>query len=161
MCHTVNLVGGATCWAIGTSELEKPYVKTSRKATVLHLKKYLCKKLNLGRASDVCHPLRLESVHGQLLTGVRPTRICVDGTECSWTSCTTARSWARSTRSSLSSARGGLARRANLSCTTARPSSATEARTPPFPLYTTPCCISTVWLEIDPTKPLNGQRSRR
>jgi len=42
---------------------------------VLHLKKYLCKKLNLGRASDVCHPLRREQARGQRLTGrARPPR---------------------------------------------------------------------------------------
>ena len=41
--------------------LEKPFIKTSSKATVLHLKKYLCKKLNVNAASDVRCPSSLPS----------------------------------------------------------------------------------------------------
>jgi len=33
--------------------LEKPYLRTSRNITVLHLKKFLCKKLELEKPNDV------------------------------------------------------------------------------------------------------------
>ena len=33
--------------------LEKPYLKTSRNVTVLHLKKFLCQKLELEKPNDV------------------------------------------------------------------------------------------------------------
>lgn len=34
-------------------KLEKPYIRTSARATILHLKKFLAKKLNLHRPEDV------------------------------------------------------------------------------------------------------------
>ena len=35
------------------TKLEKPYIRTSSKATILHLKKFLTKKLNLEKPEDV------------------------------------------------------------------------------------------------------------
>jgi hypothetical protein len=42
---------------------ERPYLKTSRRATVVHLKKYLCKKLGLPDTSGVCPFLSLSPSH--------------------------------------------------------------------------------------------------
>ena len=37
----------------GPLGLDKPFIKTSSKATVMHLKKYLCKKLGVGAPTEV------------------------------------------------------------------------------------------------------------
>lgn len=52
--------------------LDKPYIRTSSKATIMHLKKFLAKKLHLNRTEDVdilckgevgCVPLQAADYH--------------------------------------------------------------------------------------------------